>query len=73
MIEAELAAAKADLMAHKANSDVESASGSVQQIANLEAERANLTALISKLCREPSTTPALKVREYAGGQADLPK
>jgi hypothetical protein len=30
MIEAELAAAKADLMAHKANHDVESASGSVQ-------------------------------------------
>ena len=38
-----MAAAKADLMAHKANNDVESASASVQTIANLEAERANLT------------------------------
>jgi aspartyl/asparaginyl-tRNA synthetase len=45
MIEAEMAAAKADLMAHKANNDVESASASVQTIANLEAERANLTTL----------------------------
>jgi hypothetical protein len=45
MIEAEMAAAKADLMAHRANNDVESASASVQQIANLEAERANLNTL----------------------------
>jgi hypothetical protein len=40
-----MAVAKADLMAHKANNDVESASASVQTIANLEAERANLTTL----------------------------
>ena len=33
-IEAELAAAKADLAAYKANSDVESAGGTVQQIVN---------------------------------------
>jgi hypothetical protein len=45
MIEAEMAAAKADLMAHRANNDVESASASVQTIANLEAERANLNTL----------------------------
>lgn len=44
-IEAELAAAKADLAAYKANSDVKSAGASVQQIANLEAERQNLTSL----------------------------
>jgi hypothetical protein len=45
MIEAELAAAKADLAAYKANHDVDSASQSVQSIANLEAERANLVNL----------------------------
>lgn len=45
MIEAEMAAAKADLMAHRANNDVESASAAVQQIANLAAEKSNLTQL----------------------------
>ena len=45
MIEAELAAAKADLAAYRANNDVESAAQAVQQLANLEAERANLNAL----------------------------
>lgn len=44
-IEMELAAAKADLLVHRQNSDLESAGASVQQIANLEAERANLNSL----------------------------
>ena len=46
-IEMELAAAKADLLVHRQNSDLESAGASVQQIANLEAEKSNLTALYS--------------------------
>ena len=45
MIEAEMAAAQADLAAARANNDVESASASVSQIASLRAEEANLTQL----------------------------
>ncbi len=44
-IEAELAACRADLAAHRANQDTDSAAVSIQQIANLEAERANLNTL----------------------------
>jgi hypothetical protein len=44
-IECELAACKADLLAHKSNSDVQGAAQAVQQIANLEAEKQNLTQL----------------------------
>ncbi len=44
-IEAELAAARADLAAHRANGDTDSAGVSIQQIANLESERANLNNL----------------------------
>lgn len=67
MIEAELAAAKADLMAHKANQDVESASGTVQQIANLEAERANLTTLYQNYVRsqQPAPQPEISDSERA--------
>ena len=45
MIEAELAAAQADLAVARANNDVESASANVQALANLRAEKANLTQL----------------------------
>ena len=45
MIDAEMAAAQADLAAARANNDVESASANVQALANLRAERANLTQL----------------------------
>ena len=64
-IEAELAAAKADLAAHKANNDVESAGGSVQQIANLEAERQNLTSLYQSyvLSQQPPQQPELTKEE----------
>ena len=45
MIDAEMASAQADLAAARANNDVESASANVQALANLRAERANLTQL----------------------------
>jgi hypothetical protein len=44
-IEAERAAALADLAAHKANGDRESAAQSVQQLANLDSELQNLNGL----------------------------
>jgi hypothetical protein len=44
-IDAERAAALADLSAHRLNSDHDSAGQVIQQIANLDAERSNLTAL----------------------------
>jgi hypothetical protein len=45
MIEAERSAATADLSAAKANGDYDSAGQAIQQIANLDAERANLANL----------------------------
>jgi hypothetical protein len=45
MIEAEMAAAQADLAAARANNDVGSASANVQALANLRAEKANLSQL----------------------------
>jgi hypothetical protein len=64
-IEAELAAAKADLMAHKANSDVDSASQTVQSIANLEAEKANLNHLYQSyvVSQQPPQQPELTKEE----------
>jgi hypothetical protein len=47
-IEAERAAARADLAAHKANSDYESAAYSIQQLANLDAEQSNLANLYNR-------------------------
>jgi hypothetical protein len=44
-IQAERAAAQADLMAHKSNSDTYSAAQSIQQLANLAADEQNLTTL----------------------------
>jgi hypothetical protein len=44
-IEAERAAALADLAAHRANSDYEFAGSAIQQVANLDAERANLASM----------------------------
>ena len=57
MIEAELAAAKADLMAHKANHDVESAAQSVQSIANLENEKSNLANLYHAYVQSQNPPP----------------
>jgi hypothetical protein len=45
MIEAERAAALADLAAFRSQSDYESAGNAIQQVANLDAERANLAQL----------------------------
>jgi hypothetical protein len=47
-IEAERAAALADLAAYKANGDRESAAQSIQQIANIDVEMANLNNLYSR-------------------------
>jgi hypothetical protein len=47
-IEAEKAAALADLAAHKANHDQDSAGASIQQIANLDVELANLGNLYQR-------------------------
>lgn len=44
-LEAERAAALADLAAHRANGDTESAAASIQQLADIEAARANLSNL----------------------------
>ena len=44
-IEMQIAASRADLLVHRNNSDLQAAGETVQQIANLEAERANLTTL----------------------------
>jgi hypothetical protein len=45
LIEAERAAALADLAAHRANSDYESASQTIQAVADLDAAKAHLLAL----------------------------
>jgi hypothetical protein len=47
-IEAERAAALADLAAYKANHDQDSAAASIQQIANLDVEAANLNNLYQR-------------------------
>jgi hypothetical protein len=47
-IEAERAAALADLAAYKANGDRDSAAASIQQIANLDVELANLNNLYQR-------------------------
>jgi hypothetical protein len=47
-IEAEWAAALADLAAHRANHDSDSAAAAIQQIANLDVEVANLNSLYSR-------------------------
>jgi hypothetical protein len=47
-IEAERAAALADLAAHKANGDRESAAAAIQQIANIDVEMANLNQLYTR-------------------------
>jgi hypothetical protein len=51
-IEAERAAAMADLAAHRLNSDYDSAGQVIQQVANLDSERANLTALYQRYVAE---------------------
>ena len=54
-IDAERQAALADLSAHRLNSDYDSAGQVIQQIANLDSERSNLTALYSNT--SPPTHP----------------
>ena len=44
-IEMQIAASRADLLVHRQNGSLQEAGETVQQIANLEAERANLTTL----------------------------
>jgi hypothetical protein len=56
-IEAERAAALADLSAHRLNSDYDSAGQVIQQIANLDSERSNLTALYQQYVAS-NTPPA---------------
>ena len=47
-IEMQIAASRADLLVHRNNSDLQAAGEAVQTIANLEAERANLTNLYNQ-------------------------
>ena len=63
MSELELAAAKTDLLTHRQNSDVESAAQSVQQIANLEAEKANLATLYQNYVASQQAPPPLTEEE----------
>lgn len=67
MIEAERAAATADLAAFKANADYDSAGQAIQQLANLDAERANLTNLYQRYVasQTPPAQPELSPEEKA--------
>jgi hypothetical protein len=56
-IDAERQAALADLSAHRLNSDYDSAGQVIQQIANLDSERSNLTALYQQYVAS-NTPPA---------------
>jgi hypothetical protein len=67
-IEAERAAALADLAAYKANHDQESAAQSIQQIANLDVELANLGNLYQRYqqSQNPPPVPEPSPEERAG-------
>ena len=67
LIEAERAAALADLAAHRANSDYDSAAASVQALANLDAERQNLVSLHQNYIasQTPPTPPEVSPEERA--------
>jgi hypothetical protein len=56
-IEAERAAALADLAAHKANHDSDSAAAAIQQIANLDVELSNLNNLYSRYVQSQNPPP----------------
>jgi hypothetical protein len=60
-IDAERAAALADLQAHRASGDRDSASEAVQRIANLDAERSNLEGLYQRYVasQQPYTPPPM--------------
>jgi hypothetical protein len=66
-LDAEKAAALADLAAHRANGDRESAACCVQTLANLEAQRQNLTALANQYVasQHPPAQPELSAEERA--------
>jgi hypothetical protein len=57
-IQAERAAAEADLLAHKSNGDSISAAGSIQQLANLAAEQDNLSRLWNSYAASQQPQPA---------------
>jgi hypothetical protein len=60
-LDAERAAAQADLVAHKANGDYDSASEAVQRIANIDAEARNVENLYQRYVasQQPYTPPPL--------------
>jgi hypothetical protein len=66
-IEAERAVALADLAAYRANSDYDSAGSAIQQVANLDAERANLAQLYNNYVasQQPPAPPQLTPEERA--------
>jgi DNA-binding transcriptional regulator YbjK len=66
-LDAELAAAKADLAAYRSQADYDSAAVSVQQIANLTAEQRNLHNLCDQYVRsqQPPARPELTAEERA--------
>ena len=57
-VEMQIAASRADLLVHRNNSDLQAAGETVQQIANLEAERANLTTLYNNYVASRATPTA---------------
>jgi hypothetical protein len=69
-IEADRAAAMADLHAHRLNSDYDSAGQVIQQVANLDAERQNLVALHERYVAQ--NTPPQKPYETQEQKAAKP-
>jgi aminopeptidase N len=62
-LEAEKAAALADLSAHKANGDVESAAEAVQRIADIDAARQNLETLYRNYARSQQAPQQAEVSD----------
>jgi hypothetical protein len=64
-LDAERAAAQADLVAHKANGDYDSASEAVQRIANIDAEARNVEDLYRRYVtsQQPQYPPQLTPEE----------
>jgi hypothetical protein len=71
-LQAERAAALADLQAHKSNGDADAAAYSVQQVADTDAALANLQNLYSRYqqSQTPPAQPVVSAEERAARPAD---
>jgi hypothetical protein len=65
MLDAERQATLADLSTHRLNNDHESAAGCVQTLANLAAQRENLTALANQYVASQQPPPPASPEETA--------